>query len=342
MNPTNGHANISEAKPPNGQDPNTRLASPVSSLKRQLAEDELRHIFTELAIPFDPHVVEWRVTNTMKNGKPRGQVMPYADQRAYIDRLNALLTPAGWTRQYEVRASSNFQRGADNKTVAKVFVTCNLTLFGIGSHCATGEEWADDENAVTSAEAQAFKRTCSCLGLGRYLYHFVGEWVDLDDRRRPKKNPELPAWATPDGWRQGLRPPQQTNSASPNKALSQAQRKPAGRYVPAAELVQAIEALAKPLGYGLYRGLLRTVGRAWKPRQIKDRLVLEKVLRHMQAAQRGLNRLDKAVETTGLAALPPILASLEIQRLDKIDNLKTLHAVVSAVEAKAGIAPPTD
>jgi hypothetical protein len=34
-------------------------------------------------------------------------------------------------------------------------------------------------------EAQAFKRACSCFGLGRYLYHFSGVWVDLDDRKRP-------------------------------------------------------------------------------------------------------------------------------------------------------------
>jgi len=45
-------------------------------------------------------VIEWRVTNTSKSGSPRGQVMPYADQRAYTDRLNALFTPAGWTRKY--------------------------------------------------------------------------------------------------------------------------------------------------------------------------------------------------------------------------------------------------
>jgi len=40
------------------------------------------------------------VMNTTKNRQPaRGQVVPYADQRAYTDRLNALFTPAGWTRK---------------------------------------------------------------------------------------------------------------------------------------------------------------------------------------------------------------------------------------------------
>ena len=45
----------------------------------------------------------------------------------------------------------------------KVLVTCTVTIFGLWSHSGTGEEWADDENGVTSADAQASKRTCSCL-----------------------------------------------------------------------------------------------------------------------------------------------------------------------------------
>jgi hypothetical protein len=40
-------------------------------------------------------------------------------------------------------------------------------------------------------ENQAFKRACSCFGLGRYLYHFTGVWVELDQRKRPKIVPKL-------------------------------------------------------------------------------------------------------------------------------------------------------
>ena len=90
--------------------------------------------------------------------------------------------------------------------VAKVFVTCELTIFGLGSHSATGEEWTDNDNAGTSAEAQAFKRACACFGLGRYLYHFEGVWVVLNERKQPKAALKLFGWATPEGWRQGQRP----------------------------------------------------------------------------------------------------------------------------------------
>ena len=94
-----------------------------------------------------------------------------ANPRAYTDRLNEVLTASGWTRQYTVHTISPVTRLKKDKTIqtGKVLVTCTVTIAGIGSHSGSGEEWADDENAMTSAEAQAFKRACSCFGLGRYF-----------------------------------------------------------------------------------------------------------------------------------------------------------------------------
>jgi len=93
-------------------------------------------------------------------------------------------------------------------------------VFGLGLHSATGEEWADDQNAVTSAEAQAFKRACVCFGLGRYLYYYTGTWVDVDEHKRPKTVPALPEWATPEGWRQGSRRPHQRGDSKSDPVAS--------------------------------------------------------------------------------------------------------------------------
>src|ERR1700753_3932644 len=177
-------------------------------------QERIRQLIAELEVPFRPSLIEWRVMNVSNEGT-RGQIAPYADQRAYTDRLNEIFTPGGWTRKYTVTTSANFERNDDKKLVAKVFVTCDLTIHGIGSHSAMGEEWADNDFAGTSAEAQAFKRACSCFGLGRYLYNFTIAWVDLDDRGRPKEIPELFGWATPQGWRTGLRPDEQQELSSP-------------------------------------------------------------------------------------------------------------------------------
>src|SRR5262249_55238329 len=121
----------------------------------------------------------------------------------------ALFTPQGWTREYRVETLSNITRIKSNESIVtgKILVTCTVTIIGLWSHSGTGEEWADDSNAMTAADAQAFKRACSCFGLGRYLYEFHGSWVDLDPNQQPKRMPALPAWAIPKNWRNGIRPP---------------------------------------------------------------------------------------------------------------------------------------
>jgi hypothetical protein len=340
MSPTNGHANDPAnssnntvqqfAPPPSDKSIPTALTPTAAKIKELIAN---------LEVPFCASVIEWRVTNTSKGGSPRGQVMPYADQRAYTDRLNALFTPVGWTRRYAVHTSANFERGKDKKIVAKVLVTCELTIFGLGSHSATGEEWADDDNAATAAEAQSFKRACSCFGLGRYLYYFTGTWVDLDDRKRPRTIPKLPDWATPDGWRRGLRlyaeeNPKPTDRASAgNGGNGNGYRNGNGGGDLGASLVRRIEQMEQALGKRMYRGLLKAVARAWSPKDIREPAVQQKVLAHMQAAERGLRRLDAALDRVGPESLTQILRTLSLQSLTQVDNLQTLHQIVLALEA---------
>lgn len=330
MGHPNGHA---EQNPPPSQQAAVPSLSPGIT-ERSTAD--IKDVIATLEVPFDPTVIVWRVINTAK-GKPlRGQVIPYADQRAYSDRLSKLFTPAGWTRAYQVNTTANFQRGKDQKTVAKIVITCELEIFGFGSHSATGEGWADDDNAATSAEAQAFKRACSCFGLGRYLYHFTGVWVDLDDHKRPKRLPKLPGWATPEGWLAGLRPGPEASAPVANSRPAVPARREAAADNNAVELIRQIEALQEPLGRGLYRGLLRTIACVWQPRAIDDVAVLQNVLKRMQSAQRGLLRLDNAVNTLGPDALKSVLGQLNLRSLDKVNDLKTLEQVVLALETLAG------
>jgi len=299
----------------------TRPAELVPPAGPERSPEKVKELVAALEVPFDPSQIEWRVMNTTKNQPLRGQVVPYADQRAYTDRLNALFTPAGWTRRYNIHTSANFQRSRDQKVVAKILVTCELIIFGLGLHSATGEEWADDDNAGTSAEAQAFKRACSCFGLGRYLYYFEGAWVDLDQRKRPKSVPRLPDWATPAGWAKGLRP----NRASELNANAAAHSQPGS-------LVPEIEAMAKQLGRRLYHGILRDLARVWSPREIADMSVRQRVLEHMRSAARGLRRLELGVEKAGREPLAQILDSLGINHLERIDSLETLKRVVLELE----------
>jgi hypothetical protein len=141
----------------------------------QMSPERLNKIRELLNEPFDPGEIKWRVTATStqqtKHGpQKRGQLVAYADQRAYTDRLNEVFGEWGWTRDYDVQVAQNFERRApgdkkETAVAAKVVVVSKVTIQGFGSHTGVGEEWADDENAATRAEAQAFKRACACFGL---------------------------------------------------------------------------------------------------------------------------------------------------------------------------------
>jgi hypothetical protein len=333
MSPANGHAQ---------KDRTTTSAPSPARLKPSVVRfptERIKELVAALEVPFDPSQIEWRVMNTTKNQQPaRGQVVPYADQRAYSDRLNALFTPAGWTRKYTIYTSANFERSKDQRIVAKVLVTCELTIFGLGSHSATGEEWADDDNACTSAEAQSFKRACACLGLGRYLYYFTGTWVDLDDRKRPKSVPQLAGWATPAGWQEGLRPSCVGERKPSERTVAGNGRNGQHNGDASARrngMLQEIEQMEHVVGKRMYRGLLKTVARVWNPKDIQDQAIQEKVLAHLQAAERGLRRAEAAREKAGLAAFAAILGSLRLSSLDQVDNLDMLREIVAALEAAA-------
>jgi hypothetical protein len=139
----------------------------------KFTEAEREKLFAQLEAPFDPALIKWRVMRTFDNGRS-GVILPFADPRAYTDRLNELFTPSGWTREYTISTVPSLCRMERGKAIvtSKVLVATAVTITRLGSHTGTGEEWADRENAVTGADAQAFKRACSCFGLGRYLYRF--------------------------------------------------------------------------------------------------------------------------------------------------------------------------
>jgi len=326
MSGPNGHAqNVAEP---------TLSAGMIATGGSRFSAEQIKELVAALEVPFDPSQIEWRVMNTTKSQPLRGQVVPYADQRAYTDRLNALFTPAGWTRKYSIHTSANFERTRDQKIVAKVLVTCELTIFGLGSHSATGEEFADDPNAGTAAEAQAFKRSASCFGLGRYLYYFTGTWVDLDERKRPKSVPQLAGWATPAGWREGLRPRrvEEVKSNQAADANGSSGRQNGNGNVANDDILRQIEGMEKTVGKRMYRGILKSVARVWNPKEIRDKAIQEKALAHMQAADRGLRRAEAARDKAGLATFARVLGTLRLSSLDQVDNLKTLQEIITALE----------
>ena len=327
-------------------------------------------IVAELEVPFSPEQVQWRVTNTT-NDKKRGQVVPYADPRAYTDRLNALFSPQGWTREYKIETMNNITRVKKGESIVsgKVLVTCTVTIIGLWSHSGTGEEWADDDNGMTSADAQAFKRACSCFGLGRYFYDFPAIWVDLDQNRQPVRAPMLSAWALPENWRKGMRPTSRngngkagagsqegrpngasngnngqastrpTSSTNGNSSNGQSQTGKATGSSAAAQaddIDERILCMEKAVGTTFYRSVLREYGRVNQPKLIRDAIIKRKVLQMLESVARGIDRLEAVTKGLDPKTVEALLTKLQAPPLGEISDLTTLQHIVFGLEELAG------
>jgi hypothetical protein len=93
--------------------------------------------------------------------------------------------------------------------------------------------------------------------------------------------------------------------------------------------------MERVVGRRMFRGLLKSVARVWSPKEIQDKAIQEKVLAHMQAAERGLSRAKAAREGAGLGVFAAVLGPLRLSSLDQVDNLKTLQQIVVALEEGA-------
>jgi len=312
--------------------------------------ERLRELVAALEEPFDVAEIKWRVTNTSQVGSRsgprfRGQMLAYADPRAYTDRLNDLFTPSGWTRDYSVQLVQNFERkerGSAERTItAKIVVTCKVTLYGFATHTGLGEEWADNDNAGTAAEAQAFKRACSCFGLGRYLYDLDGQWVDLDEKKRPLETPRLPDWARP----KTQQPRKQGGSAE--QQTSSPQHKQNGNGTPRNgrgglyrdELLGQVKALCGTVGFSLAGTVLKTVANVDAPEKVRDMAKLTMIFEKLQDLARGVERWRAAVAKAGEQRYSILCREMNLasESIDDIPDRATLRQVLQILEAEAAV-----
>jgi len=265
---------------------------------------------------------------TKRGAEKRGQVAAYADPRAYTDRLNEVFGEWGWTRRYDVQVAQNFERRAPGNKMeaavaAKIVVVSTVTIHGLGSHTGVGEEWADDPNAATRAEAQAFKRACVCFGLGRYLYDLERAWVDLDEHNRPRQTPALPEWALP-------RDPAQRQNAS-------LERRNGDRHsLVQEEIVAKIRELSVKAGHSLSRSVLKKYAGVTDPESIRYEK-LAAVLEKLADIGNGVRRLRAAAAAIGETRYAAICRELNLpsEAVDDIPDRDALKTLLARVEAEA-------
>jgi hypothetical protein len=286
----------------------------------KFTEAEREKLFAQLETPFDPTQIKWRVMRTSADGRS-GVILPFADPRAYTDRLNNLFTPSGWTREYTISTVPSLCRMERGKSIvtSKVLVATAVTINRLGNHTGTGEEWADKENAFTAADAQAFKRACSCFGLGRYLYRFEETWVHLNQRGEPVAIPVLPAWALPPG---------ETMQPSNSQAVD----------VPGPvdhRLTAEIENFRSTLGESIYAEILRRSGHSATARTIPNAERQKQTIEKMQAAARGFERLRQLAEMAGDAQFFAVAEHFKIASVTELPSLAALKQLVEDLESLA-------
>jgi hypothetical protein len=287
----------------------------------KFAGAEREKLFAQLEMPFDPAQIKWRVMRTSNDGCS-GVVLPFADPRAYTDRLNQLFTPAGWTREYTISTVPSLTRVDRGKVIvtSKVLVATAVTIVRLGSHTGTGEEWADRENAVTAADAQAFKRACSCFGLGRYLYRFEETWVHLNRRGEPVALPVLPEWALPPGV-----------TVQPRAGKPIDVRGPVDH-----KLTAEIESFRSTLGMDIYQEILRRAGHSINARTIPNADRQKDVVEWMEAAGRGFERLHGLVKLAGEARFIATMDNLKFSTTKGLPSLAALKQLIEELEAITG------
>lgn len=145
-----------------------------------------------LEMPFHPSRIHWRVGAT--NGdKSQGIALAYLDARDVMRRLDEVMG-FNWQAKYSLADSG-------------------LLICDIGLKIESEWIWRANGAGDTQVEAEkgkasdAFKRAAVMWGVGRYLYSLPNEWVPIKQKGRSyvlASSPQLPAWATPEGYKQAM------------------------------------------------------------------------------------------------------------------------------------------
>lgn len=126
-------------------------------------------IFKQLAAPFPPDLVSWRV-GSMNKDKTKGMALAYIDARDVMGRLDEVVGPAGWQATYP---------HANGKTICAI----GIKVDGEWIWKSNGAGDTDIE-AEKGAISDAFKRAAVLWGIGRYLYDLPSPWVAVNQYKQ--------------------------------------------------------------------------------------------------------------------------------------------------------------
>jgi len=129
--------------------------------------------WARLSEHFPVEDVEFKPQTMSKDGT-KALAIAFVDPRAYQRRLDDAVGVANWSVEY--------------RPLGERAIIARITITDIDTGLTVVREEVgefDDKGLAQypTASAQAFKRACVTLGLGRYLYDMPQTWVNVDNRR---------------------------------------------------------------------------------------------------------------------------------------------------------------
>ena len=134
---------------------------------------DAKTIREELAWPFAPEDLEWRIQVTSKD-KTSGLAIPYVTNRAIQDRLDEVVGPENWYNDYK-------PWHGNGKKDAQI---CGISIYFEGKGFITKWDGAEDSDIepIKGGLSDSMKRAAYQWGIGRVLYSLDTVWVDIERR----------------------------------------------------------------------------------------------------------------------------------------------------------------
>ena len=139
---------------------------------------DFKTIQRELAQPFSPEDLDWRVQVTNKD-KTKGMAVPFVTSRAIQDRLDNVVGAENWRNEFRVWQESGDARAQ----------LCGLSIY-LEERKEWVTKWDGAENtdieSVKGGLSDAMKRAAVQWGIGRILYWLSPVWVNVEPRGNGK------------------------------------------------------------------------------------------------------------------------------------------------------------
>lgn len=277
---------------------------------------------TQLAAPFPPTDVEWRIQTAGKGTQGiYAKAIAYLDNRAIVERLDQVCGIGGWQNRFE------------EWSVGQPGVLCGIGIKIEGEWiwkwdgAEQPKEKGDGQPvAVKGGFSAAMKRAASTgWGIGRYLYGLPEKFVQIVEKNTPDARyaklpeksggdkfywipPELPRWALPEGMQEqeGRRQQAARNTApapaAPASAAGPPAPRPAGAPGAKTSMTDMIAAGVMPFG--------RTKGVPFLKLEIREIEGARDWARERGLAPEIVQGLVKAVEDAYAAVNGPALPGL--------------------------------